>query len=62
MASVATNLFDAELVIGMTICGGTDKAKNPQLFLRVFACSLHHSDVVKRYYLIYQQGIRIFTI
>ena len=28
MASAATNLFDAELVIGITLGGGTDKAGN----------------------------------
>jgi hypothetical protein len=59
MASAATNLFDAESFIGMTLGGVTDKAENPQLFLRVFACSSHCSDVVERYYLIHPQRLRI---
>jgi hypothetical protein len=61
MASAATNLFDADSVIGMTLGGGADKAENPQFYLRVFACSSHCSDVVERYYFIHPQRLRIFT-
>ena len=37
MASAATNLFDAELVIGITLGGGTDKAgKSIQIVSKAF--------------------------
>ena len=37
MASAATNLFDAELVIGITLGGGSDKAgRSAQIFSKAF--------------------------